>query len=324
MRLADAVLQQCFHRSSIELNLNPARDADLIGHQQFDTIQSSWKIKLYFLFIFCLAISSTIHAQEYASAEELRFVTTNSEFTLLHEMGHLLIHELKLPVLGREEDAADQLGFIGLFLIYDRQQTPDFPMRLLDVADYWRLEWQRAKQPEEEIYAWDSHALDEQRFYNIACLAYGSDPKNLEWIIEMTGLPEERAFYCQDEYEQAVHAALWFREHFKRSAQQPIEHRIQVIYETPPQHLEGGSDLLERVKASGELEAVAKRASEFFALPRDLTLRVKSCGAPDSWYNTISGELTLCYERIAHFKKLARKLPRLNPAAAENQTQLSH
>ncbi len=81
----------------------------------------------------CIALSlylvgsSALSANDQVNAEQLRFVTTNAEFTLLHEMGHLLIHELKLPILGREEDAADQLGFIGLFLIYDRQQTPDFP-----------------------------------------------------------------------------------------------------------------------------------------------------------------------------------------------------
>src|SRR5690606_24256139 len=108
---------------------------------------------------FLLSAPSSV-AQEHDSAEQLRFVTTNSEFTLLHEMCHLLIHELQLPVLGREEDAADQLGFIGLFLIHDRQQTPDFPMRLLDVADYWRLEWQSTQDSDQQIQAWDSHALD--------------------------------------------------------------------------------------------------------------------------------------------------------------------
>ena len=129
----------------------------------------------------------------------------------------------------------------------------------------------------------------------------------------MTGLPEERAFYCQDEYEQAKYAALWFREHFKRSHDTlPIQHRIKVIYDAPPHHLDGGSELLEKVQASGELEAIAERASSFFELPRNLTLRLASCGAPDSWYNTKTGELTLCYERIAHFRKLARQLPRLN------------
>ena len=58
-------------------------------------------------------------------ADTVRFVQANAEFTLLHEMGHLLIHELGLPVLGREEDAADQLGFMGLFLLYRRQHEPE-------------------------------------------------------------------------------------------------------------------------------------------------------------------------------------------------------
>jgi Putative metallopeptidase len=33
------------------------------------------------------------------------FVVGNVSFVLLHEMAHALVHELNLPVLGREEDA---------------------------------------------------------------------------------------------------------------------------------------------------------------------------------------------------------------------------
>jgi len=61
-------------------------------------------------------------------------------------MGHLLINELQLPVLGREEDAADQLGLIGLFLRQDRYRELDFYKQLVDVAQYWELEWLRPKQ----------------------------------------------------------------------------------------------------------------------------------------------------------------------------------
>ena len=69
----------------------------------------------------CLALLLLLVAPAWAatpepSPDETRFITANAEFTLLHEMGHLLISELQLPVLGREEDAADQLGFMGLFL----------------------------------------------------------------------------------------------------------------------------------------------------------------------------------------------------------------
>ncbi|WP_278400008.1 DUF4344 domain-containing metallopeptidase [Stutzerimonas kunmingensis] len=245
------------------------------------------------------------------SVDEVRFTVANSEFTLMHEMGHLLISELQLPVLGREEDAADQLGFMGLFLLQQEQHRDDFYAKLMDVADYWRLEWQHAERDGSPVPVWDSHALDSQRFYNIACLAYGSDPDRLDWVLEVSGLPVERALYCPEEYEQAAHAVQWFREHFGRSDERPARHRIQVIYDTPPGHLPGGAELLEKIRASGELEAVAAKASDAFALPRDLTLRMSTCGAPDAWFNRISGELTLCYERIAYFRTLARELPKL-------------
>jgi len=180
------------------------------------------------------------------SVEAVRFTVANAEFTLMHEMGHLLISELQLPVLGREEDAADQLGFMGLFLLQQEQHRDDFYAKLMDVADYWRMEWQNAERDGSPVPVWDSHALDAQRFYNIACLAYGSDPDRLDWVLEVSGLPVERALYCPDEYEQVAHAVQWFREHFGRSAAQPLQHRIKVVYE---------------IRASGELEAVAAKAS---------------------------------------------------------------
>lgn len=253
------------------------------------------------------------------SVEAVRFTVANAEFTLMHEMGHLLISELQLPVLGREEDAADQLGFMGLFLLQQEQHRDDFYAKLMDVADYCRMEWQNAERDGSPVPVWDSHALDAQRFYNIACLAYGSDPDRLDWVLEVSGLPVERALYCPDEYEQVAHAVQWFREHFGRSAAQPLKHRIKVVYDTPPAHLAGGTELLEKIRASGELEAVAAKASEAFALPRDLTLRMSTCGAPDAWFNRISGELTLCYERIAYFRDLAAELPSVHQAAPAAQ-----
>ena len=225
-----------------------------------------------------------------------RFVAANAEFTLLHEMGHLLIAELDLPVLGREEDAADQLGFISLFLSYGRQRDADFYAKLLDIADYWRLEWQRIKPAEEEVHAWASHGLDAQRFYNLACLFYGSDPDRLEWVPKVTGLPVERALYCDQEYAQVRKALAWVEQQHGRTANEPIRHRIQVIYEPLSQHLEDREDsqhLLAQIRRSGEVEAIAARASETYRLPRDLVLRLSNCGAADAWYSRTGGELVL-------------------------------
>ena len=266
----------------------------------------------------CLALlaGTAAMASEQPPAQALRsdsgrFVAANAEFTLVHEMGHLLIAELDLPVLGREEDAADQLGFISLFLSYGRQRDADFYAKLLDIADYWRLEWQREKPAEEEVYAWASHGLDAQRFYNLACLIYGSDPDQLEWVPKVTGLPVERALYCDQEYAQVRKALAWVEQQHGRAAGEPIHHRIQVIYEPPSLRLEDSQRLLEQIRRSGEVEAIAARASETYRLPRDLVLRLSSCGAPDAWYSRTGGELVLCYERLTYFQTLAAQLPRL-------------
>ncbi|WP_255839690.1 DUF4344 domain-containing metallopeptidase [Pseudomonas benzenivorans] len=247
-------------------------------------------------------------------SDTARFVAVNVEFTLLHEMGHLLIAELGLPVLGREEDAADQLGFISLFLSSGRQRDAGFYAKLLDVADYWRLEWQRPKPASEEVYVWGSHGLDAQRFYNLACLIYGSDPDRLEWVPKVTGLPVERALYCDQEYAQVRKALAWVELQHGRRPGEADGHVIRVVYE--PTSLRSGQYLLEQLRRSGEVEAIARRASETYRLPRDLVLRLANCGAPDAWYSRTGAELVLCYERLEHFQTLAAQLPDLRQAKA--------
>ena len=154
------------------------------------------------------------------SVEAVRFTVANAEFTLMHEMGHLLISELQLPVLGRERTPPTS-SVSWAFPV----AAGTAPRRFLRQADgrrrllaYGMAERGTRRLP---VPVWDSHALDAQRFYNIACLAYGSDPDRLDWVLEVSGLPVERALYCPDEYEQVAHAVQWFREHFGRSAAQP-------------------------------------------------------------------------------------------------------
>ena len=42
--------------------------------------------------------------------------------------------------------------------------------------------------PPDQVLAWDSHPLDEQRYYNIACLLYGSDMARLDWLPPLLGI----------------------------------------------------------------------------------------------------------------------------------------
>src|SRR5271170_4126664 len=49
--------------------------------------------------------------------ELAEFITGNMLFVLLHEIGHVTITQMGLPVLGRPEDAADSFAAVGLIRI---------------------------------------------------------------------------------------------------------------------------------------------------------------------------------------------------------------
>jgi len=239
-----------------------------------------------------------------------RFVLANAEFSVMHEMGHVLIAEYDLPVLGREEDAADQLGFILLFHLYASLPRDEVDARLLDIADYWRLEWQTPKPPPDQVLAWDSHPLDEQRYYNIACLLYGSDMARLDWLPPLTGLPYERAVYCDQEFRQASKALEWIR-HSRRTAAIQRPAAWQLTWDTPAVDREETAPLIALLRDGDHLQRMVDEVFRLFRPPRPLNLRLISCGAPDAWYNSNSGEVALCYERLQHFREMAETLPRL-------------
>ena len=101
-------------------------------------------------------------------------VTSALLFVFLHELGHGLITIYKLPAVGREEDAADQLA--GLVLIATGDSGVDVAMR---GAQFFRLlALSGAKTP-----FFDEHSLDAQRYYNLLCLVYGSNPDRLASLV---------------------------------------------------------------------------------------------------------------------------------------------
>ena len=50
----------------------------------------------------------------------------------------------------------------------------------------------------------DTHSLNEQRFYNLACWAYGADPNDSQWMLDKGWVAEHRVDRCEGEYEDIV------------------------------------------------------------------------------------------------------------------------
>jgi Putative metallopeptidase len=116
-------------------------------------------------------------------------------FTILHEAGHALIDVLQLPVAGREEDAADQLAAIILV-----DGTPEGVVAAINGV---RGLPEDAPELDESALAGE-HSLTSQRYYNVLCLIYGSDPDTYIGWAEDGTLPLERAARCPAEYERTL------------------------------------------------------------------------------------------------------------------------
>lgn len=114
-------------------------------------------------------------------------------FIFFHELGHALIHELDLPITGREEDAVDQLATLLLI-----NGGPEGVQAARDGAAFFaRLAERRG--PGTGSF-WGEHSLEEQRFFNVLCWVYGSDPASHADLLEQGALPAARAERCPEEW----------------------------------------------------------------------------------------------------------------------------
>jgi hypothetical protein len=138
-----------------------------------------------------------------SSQEELdQEILGATRFIFYHELGHALIDIFGIPFTGREEDAVDQFSTMLLMSggeVESALAGANFFYKFASVTEL------------EELVFWDEHSLDQQRFYDIVCLVYGSDPETYDFLLERESkgfllvtdggiLPKQRAERCYEEY----------------------------------------------------------------------------------------------------------------------------
>jgi hypothetical protein len=117
--------------------------------------------------------------------------------TLVHEVGHVLYSQYDLPLLAREEDAADALASVLLL-----EYAENGAAVVLNAANMFGLESEDPAVLEESDF-WSEHSLDIQRYYTTLCHVYGSDPAaHADLVDAEIGLSPERAEACEYEYER--------------------------------------------------------------------------------------------------------------------------
>ncbi len=135
------------------------------------------------------------------TVQEREAVDGAATFIMMHEIGHALVHVMDLPITGREEDAVDQLATVMLIASGEKGAEA-------------ALNGVRAIQPganavfDNSDFA-DEHSLGPQRFFNVACWIYGSDPAKYRGLVANGVLPQARAARCPGEYQRLSKA--WIR-----------------------------------------------------------------------------------------------------------------
>jgi hypothetical protein len=129
----------------------------------------------------------------------------------LHEGAHAIFDYFKIPVLGREEDAADLVSAYALLRLFG----PEAQVLIPGIVYYYlsetgahtfrTLERKRFRVVGGQAQA-NVHSNPLQRMYNVMCLAYGADPVRFRNVVALGVLPNERAEGCADEYAQIAHA----------------------------------------------------------------------------------------------------------------------
>src|SRR5262245_57599021 len=138
-----------------------------------------------------------------APREKLRdaveFIVGNVLLVVTHELSHGIIAEMRLPVLGREEDAADTFAALtGLKVANSFSEGV-----LRQAAKGWFLSARRERAAGIKLNIHGEHGLSLQRAYHIVCLMVGSDPTRFKDLAQETGLPAKRQQSCEGDYERA-------------------------------------------------------------------------------------------------------------------------
>ncbi|GKY86160.1 DUF4344 domain-containing metallopeptidase [Sinisalibacter aestuarii] len=218
-----------------------------------------------------------------------RFVESNIAETLYHELGHMLIDVLELPVFGPEEFAVDLFAVVMM----NRMHDEDTVVRMAyDVAAAYDAGAVKERTAGDTPVMWDVHGSDRQRYYNLACLMYGANPDARADLAEELGLPDARADTCEDEY--ALTARAWGQ----------VLDRIAAG--APGASLKMDWMLDESSPVTRYVAAEVDRLNSIMSLPEEVAVSVIPCGEVNAFYDPGPREIIICTEMAEHLAALAR------------------
>ncbi|MCF1742137.1 DUF4344 domain-containing metallopeptidase [Paradevosia shaoguanensis] len=257
--------------------------------------------RLALAFTFVLAGIALATGAERLSAKQqkdaLEWAANNSLFVLYHEVGHLLVDQLGLPVLGKEEDAADNMASYTLL----QKHTRAADKAITDAAYGWLLTGQAyTPRPDDSDY-YASHSLDRQRAFQIVCLMVGSNPSAFGKIADEYRIDNDRQEECEYDWKRLKASMEGVLRPYSSKNARSTE--VTITYHAASGKLKTAADAF---KKSGVFEQVADQIKAQYGLRNKVTLRAKRCGEANAFYDPDTVEVTFCYELMDDFVQLIK------------------
>jgi len=154
-------------------------------------IESVVAVLLLLTITFCIVLNKRLKKLR---ADEQALKGTISELITATEIAERAIAGLKMTVRDCDQNLGERL-----------RAGEGLARRVLTGAAWMYLHDARGRMPDESDFA-DVHGLDAQRYYNVLCMAHGSDPEAFQGMVDKGYLPKERAEVCADEFRQVAYA----------------------------------------------------------------------------------------------------------------------
>lgn len=237
---------------------------------------------LFLSLVFGLAGIAPLSAQS-LSDDDQDFIRANTIFFIYHELGHALIDQLRLPVFGQEEDAADVLGVV---LSETINSAEDNAWIATSAAAGFATMAEIAEEEGYELPFWDLHGLDLQRYFTLICLHYGADPDARQALADDFELPEDRQVTCPEEF--ALAEESWGPVIEGISGEESRDWLRLVTRDAP-------ETPAEEVVFSAVAEEVGI-LNEALSPDFRMDIIVTHCGEANAYYDPNRGEITICAE----------------------------
>jgi hypothetical protein len=238
--------------------------------------------------------------------KHVQFVVGNLLFVLGHEIGHAVIREMGVPVVGREEDAADI--FSTLTALTCEEGFGDRVLAnaalgwfLSDRRDRRGRRGRRDQDAESDYYG--EHGMDKQRAYAVVCLMVGSNPEKFARVADAAKLPPERQMTCQDDYLNAKWS--WdqvLQSHLRQPGQ--AKTTINVVYGPGNGKYDAHAAVARQMKL---LENIAESLSDRFVWRAPISLEMQACGESNARFEFRTRKVIVCYELAGEFSDLYRR-----------------